>query len=178
MALRAFEWFFLRSTTIQGSVLQQTIGRANRLILYHYMISCETFLLYLCTLLHCCLSQAANNHVALLFYWGCLNRQVRVEGRAIHTSDEESNEFFANRPHLSQVGAIAAERQSHAIPDREVRTASLPHLVLMTLIGVSDLSSSLQTLRARFTALKEQYEGKPVPRPDYWCVSLNVAHDC
>ena len=41
---------------------------------------------------------AANPYASLLFYWIELERQVRVEGRIVKTSPEESDTYFASRP--------------------------------------------------------------------------------
>ena len=58
-----------------------------------------------------------NPHCALLFYWGELERQVRVEGRASRVSEDESDAYFASRPRGSRLGAWASE-QSRSIEGR------------------------------------------------------------
>jgi pyridoxamine 5'-phosphate oxidase len=60
---------------------------------------------------------AANNAVALVFYWYELHRQVRIEGHAEFVSAAESDEYFAVRPHGSQIGACASP-QSQVLQDR------------------------------------------------------------
>src|ERR671912_2209406 len=42
---------------------------------------------------------------ALVFYWGELERQVRVEGRARRVSEGESEAYYRSRPRGSQLGA-------------------------------------------------------------------------
>ena len=59
----------------------------------------------------------ANPRAALLFFWAELERQVRIEGTIERVPDAESDEYFAKRPRLSQVGAWASP-QSEPIPDR------------------------------------------------------------
>ncbi|MCW3159386.1 pyridoxamine 5'-phosphate oxidase [Micropruina sonneratiae] len=54
---------------------------------------------------------------ALLFYWGELQRQVRVEGDVTKVSDAESDEYFASRPLGSRIGAWASP-QSAVIASR------------------------------------------------------------
>lgn len=49
-----------------------------------------------------------NPYAALTFVWHSLKKQVRVEGKVIKTSDEESDEYFATRPKKSQIGAWAS----------------------------------------------------------------------
>lgn len=60
---------------------------------------------------------AANPNVALAFYWPSFERQVRVTGIASQISPEQSDAYFATRPHGSQVSAIASP-QSDPISDR------------------------------------------------------------
>jgi pyridoxamine 5'-phosphate oxidase len=84
----------------------------------------------------------ANPACALLFYWGELERQVRIEGRATRLSKEESDAYFASRPRGSRLGAWASE-QSRPVEDRSV-------------------------LEERIEALEAEYEGREVPRPPFW----------
>lgn len=61
----------------------------------------------------------ANPYASLVFYWPQLERQVRVEGSVVRTSEEESRDYFRTRPRESQIGAWASE-QSEAISGRDV----------------------------------------------------------
>lgn len=61
---------------------------------------------------------AANPHVALVFLWHQLERQVRVEGVVEKVSASESDEYYAKRPLGSRLGAWASP-QSAVIPNRE-----------------------------------------------------------
>jgi pyridoxamine 5'-phosphate oxidase len=61
----------------------------------------------------------ANPRAALVFYWGELERQVRITGGAVPTSREESEEYFRSRPLGSRLGAWASH-QSRVIPGRTV----------------------------------------------------------
>ena len=83
-----------------------------------------------------------NPHCALLFYWGEVERQVRVEGRVRRVPDKESDAYFAGRPRGSQLGAWASE-QSRPVGDR----GALEH---------------------RLRELEAEYEGREVPRPPFW----------
>jgi len=58
-----------------------------------------------------------NPAASLLFYWGLLERQVRVDGRIVRVSAAESDAYFATRPRGSQLGAWASP-QSAVVPDR------------------------------------------------------------
>jgi pyridoxamine 5'-phosphate oxidase len=84
----------------------------------------------------------ANPACALLFYWGELERQVRIEGRASRLSDGESDAYFASRPRGSRLGAWASE-QSRPLEDRSV-------------------------LEERVRALEDEYKDREIPRPPFW----------
>ena len=84
----------------------------------------------------------ANPRAALVFYWGELERQVRVEGRVSRVPDEASDAYFAERPRGSQLGAWASE-QSRPVRDRGA-------------------------LEERLRELEGEYEGREVPRPPFW----------
>lgn len=60
----------------------------------------------------------ANPHVATVFYWPVLERQVRISGTANRTSPAESDAYFDARPPGSQIGA-AASPQSSVVESRE-----------------------------------------------------------
>ena len=62
---------------------------------------------------------ARNQRVALVLYWKELERQVRIEGFALKSSGDESDEYFRSRPFDSQVNAIISP-QSNVIASREV----------------------------------------------------------
>ena len=84
----------------------------------------------------------ANPRCALLFYWGELERQVRIEGRAGRISGEESDAYFASRPRGSRLGAWASE-QSRPVENRSV-------------------------LEERVRSLEAEYEEREIPRPPFW----------
>lgn len=86
---------------------------------------------------------AENPNVSLLFPWYDLHRQVIVNGVAERTTREETEAYFASRPHGSRVGAWASA-QSTVLGGRE-------------------------ELEARFADADATYpEGTEVPVPDYW----------
>src|SRR5882757_8931418 len=61
---------------------------------------------------------AHNDYASLLFHWIELERQVRIEGRVVKTSAEESDAYYASRPLGSRIGAWASD-QSQVIESRE-----------------------------------------------------------
>jgi pyridoxamine 5'-phosphate oxidase len=85
---------------------------------------------------------AANPHVALLFHWKSLKRQVRIEGPAQPVTPEEADSYFASRARTSQIGAWAS-------------TQSRP------LQGRFELEKRV----AEFTA---KFGFGAVPRPPHW----------
>ena len=54
----------------------------------------------------------ANEHVALLFHWKSLKRQIRIEGPAVPVSDEEADAYFATRDRGAQIGAWASDQSA------------------------------------------------------------------
>jgi len=84
----------------------------------------------------------ARPDVALLFWWGQLESQVRFEGRAERVSDEEADAYFATRARGSQLGAWASA-QSRPIASRA-------------------------ELEAKLAEVTDKFEGMPVPRPPHW----------
>lgn len=79
---------------------------------------------------------------ALLFFWGTLERQVRIEGTIVKASKEDSIKYFHSRPRASQLGAVASP-QSQEIQDRAV------------------LEKNVQQAEAEFL-------DKDVPKPSFW----------
>ena len=55
---------------------------------------------------------------ALCFYWPSLDRQVRIEGTVEKVTAAESDEYFATRARVSQLGAWAS-LQSQPLDDRK-----------------------------------------------------------
>ena len=83
-----------------------------------------------------------NPHVAMMFPWVSLERQVIIRGRAEKISKADSLRYFTSRPHGSQLGAWVSH-QSSVITGRKV------------------LEMKLAEMKRKFT------EGK-VPLPDFW----------
>jgi pyridoxamine 5'-phosphate oxidase len=67
---------------------------------------------------------AANPHAALVMHWDRLRRQVRIEGRVVPSSAEESDAYFASRAWQSRVGAWASQ-QSSKVSSRAALTAAV-----------------------------------------------------
>ncbi|KAF5197685.1 Pyridoxine/pyridoxamine 5'-phosphate oxidase [Thalictrum thalictroides] len=84
-----------------------------------------------------------NPRAALLFYWGGLNRHVRIEGPVKKISDSESENYFHSRPRESQIGAIVS-KQSSVVPRRDV------------------LHQEYKELEAKYP------EGSLIPKPKEW----------
>lgn len=64
---------------------------------------------------------------SLTFFWGDLERQVRIEGSIEKVSGVESDEYYHSRPRGSQVGAWVSN-QSSVIAGREVIEQRLAEL--------------------------------------------------
>ena len=64
-----------------------------------------------------------NPHAALQFFWGELERVVRVEGKVEKVSDVESDVYYRSRPLGSRIGAWASP-QSQVIASRATLEAT------------------------------------------------------
>ena len=84
----------------------------------------------------------ATGRASLLFYWGSLERQVRVDGAVERVSPAESDAYFETRPPDSRL-SVYASRQSERIESRDA-------------------------LEEAFERAKRTYGDGPVPRPDWW----------
>jgi pyridoxamine 5'-phosphate oxidase len=58
------------------------------------------------------LELAGNPFAALQFHWVELERVVRIEGTVERVSAQQSIDYFATRPHLSQIAAIASPQSA------------------------------------------------------------------
>merc|ERR1712078_929679 len=58
-----------------------------------------------------------NPNACITFWWGELERSVRIEGEVEMVSAEESDAYFQSRPKGSQIGAWTSD-QSRPIEDR------------------------------------------------------------
>lgn len=63
---------------------------------------------------------SANPQGALLFFWKELERQVRIEGEVVKTSEDESISYFHSRPRGSQLSAWASP-QSQEIKEHYLK---------------------------------------------------------
>jgi pyridoxamine 5'-phosphate oxidase len=81
-----------------------------------------------------------NGFACLNFWWGALERQVRVEGVVQPVSSNESDAYFASRPYESQLASAAS-------PQSQIVTRS--------------------NLEEKVTALRLEFPTE-VPRPAHW----------
>jgi pyridoxamine 5'-phosphate oxidase len=86
---------------------------------------------------------ASCSDVALCFWWGALERQVRIEGKVEKVSEQESDNYFHSRPRGSRIGAIASKQSS--------------------------VMNTYKELREQVNAVEDQYKDLVViPRPGFW----------
>jgi pyridoxamine 5'-phosphate oxidase len=85
---------------------------------------------------------AENARGALLFYWGVLGRQVRIEGSVERVPDAESEEYFRTRPRGGQIAAWASSQ--------------------------SEVLASREELEVRVRDYEREFEGREVPLPPHW----------
>jgi pyridoxamine 5'-phosphate oxidase len=85
---------------------------------------------------------AARPRASVAFYWDATHRQVRVEGRVVPVSADETDAYWATRPRGSRLAA-ASSTQSAFMPSRA-------------------------WLQARWERLRRALGRAPVPRPSTW----------
>jgi pyridoxamine 5'-phosphate oxidase len=83
-----------------------------------------------------------NPKASLVFFWGELERQVRVVGLVSKAADAVSDEYFQSRPLGSRIGAWASP-QSSVVESRE-------------------------WLDAHYERLTQEFSGKEIKRPAHW----------
>lgn len=66
----------------------------------------------------------ANPQAALVFYWGYLERQVRITGTVAKVDRDKSDNYFHKRPRGSQIGA-SVSKQSTVVSGREELEAAV-----------------------------------------------------
>jgi pyridoxamine 5'-phosphate oxidase len=84
----------------------------------------------------------ANQHIAAVFHWPELERQVNIEGWAEKCTDKESDNYFNSRPWKSRIGAIISP-QSQEIKNRDF-------------------------IKKAFVIEAAKHLPNKVPRPKYW----------
>ncbi len=84
----------------------------------------------------------SNPHVALVFFWKELERQVRIEGMIEKIPSGESDAYFRSRPVGSRIGAWASP-QSSEITDRNI-------------------------LDLNYARYEEEFSKIEIPRPPHW----------
>lgn len=85
---------------------------------------------------------SANPQAALCFWWGELERQVRVSGDVHPVSAADSDAYYRSRPEGSRISAWASH-QSQVVPSRAV-------------------------LEAQWAEAARRLDGGDIPRPAYW----------
>jgi pyridoxamine 5'-phosphate oxidase len=83
-----------------------------------------------------------NDQASMLFFWPELERQVRIEGKLVKQSAAESDNYFNSRPRESRLGAWASPQ--------------------------SEIIANRQALEDELAVIIKKFEGKEVPRPEWW----------
>ncbi|HEX4771478.1 MAG TPA: pyridoxamine 5'-phosphate oxidase [Bryobacteraceae bacterium] len=85
----------------------------------------------------------ANPLATLTFYWGELERQIRIEGTVSKTERSQSEEYFSSRPRASRLGAWVSQQ--------------------------SDVVSNRENIEATLKELEERFSGNDdIPAPEHW----------
>ncbi|MDP2088881.1 MAG: pyridoxamine 5'-phosphate oxidase [Flavobacteriaceae bacterium] len=85
---------------------------------------------------------AKNPKISISFFWHQLERQIIIKGFAEKLSENLSDGYFESRPDGSKLGSWASD-QSQEVPSRAY-------------------------LDNRLKEFEKQFEGKEIPRPDFW----------
>ncbi|CAN1524467.1 PdxH Pyridoxamine-phosphate oxidase [Flavobacteriaceae bacterium] len=85
---------------------------------------------------------ANNPNICLSFFWNTLERQVIIKGIAEKTPANISDGYFESRPDGSKLGAIVSNQ--------------------------SEIITSRKELEDKLKKLEIDFQGKEIPRPDYW----------
>ncbi|MBP0902296.1 pyridoxamine 5'-phosphate oxidase [Mariniflexile gromovii] len=85
---------------------------------------------------------AQNPNVCLSFFWHGAERQIIIKGKAEKIAENLSDGYFESRPRGSQLGALVSH-QSDVVPSRVY-------------------------LEQKLAELEKEFEGKEIPRPEYW----------
>jgi pyridoxamine 5'-phosphate oxidase len=85
---------------------------------------------------------ANNPNVCLSFFWNTMERQVIIKGIAEKTPTNISDGYFESRPDGSKFGAIVSNQ--------------------------SEIITSRKELEDKLKKLEIDFQGKEIPRPDYW----------
>jgi len=117
-------------------------GRPSARIVLLKGVSQEGFTFYTNYLSRKGKEMAKNPLASAVFFWGPVERQVRIEGTIEKLSREQSDAYFHSRPKGSQLGAVVSP-QSQEIADRKI------------------LDDKMQQLEA-------EYADKEIPKPSYW----------
>ncbi len=63
----------------------------------------------------------ANRSVATCFHWDALGRQIRLEGTAVYSPADESDEYFASRDWGSKIGAWGSDQSAPLVSRQALR---------------------------------------------------------
>ncbi len=83
-----------------------------------------------------------NPNVCLSFFWAGAERQIIIKGKAEKIATNLSDGYFESRPRGSRLGALASNQ--------------------------SEVIESKEALELKLKTLEEKYEGKEIPRPEFW----------
>ncbi|MBC7741903.1 MAG: pyridoxamine 5'-phosphate oxidase [Bdellovibrionaceae bacterium] len=84
----------------------------------------------------------ANNNIAATFFWSHLDRQIRIEGTALKVTREESENYFATRARLSQIGAWTSHQ--------------------------SEKIESFESFQKKLNEIDVRFKDQVIPCPPHW----------
>lgn len=97
-------------------------------------------------------SSFGNSWASLVFWWEPLERQVRVEGRAVRLTAAESQTYFDTRVRGSRIGAWSSRQTALLKPDPNIKDDD----------GRAQLNRWVQEAESKFEGTEQ------IPVPEYW----------
>ena len=97
-------------------------------------------------------SSTGNPWASLVFWWEPLERQVRVEGRAVRLTAAESQTYFDTRVRGSRIGAWSSRQTAVLKPDANVKDDD----------GRAQLNGWVQETESKFEGTEQ------IPVPEFW----------
>jgi pyridoxamine 5'-phosphate oxidase len=97
-------------------------------------------------------SSTGNPWVSLVFWWEPLERQIRVEGKAVRIPAAESQAYFETRARGSRIGAWSSQQSAVLRPDGRVEGDD----------GRAMLDGWVEEMEAKFEGVEQ------IPVPEFW----------
>jgi pyridoxamine 5'-phosphate oxidase len=113
----------------------------------------------------------AGSRVAGVFHWDALNRQVRIEGVAVRSPEDESDMYFATRDKESQIGAWTSAQSQPLVSREELKDKHVA--TARKLAELQDESGKIKIARPPFWGGYRIW----IDSVELWCRGAARLHD-